>query len=867
MRDVSIVIPLDDPAADLARAGGKGASLARLAAAGLPVPEGFCVTTDAYRLAVAGREAEIRAALAGVDPSRPGTSEAAAARIVPLFATVPDDAAEEIVAAYRRLGGGPVAVRSSATAEDLPDLSFAGQQESYLDVEGVPALLDAVRRCWASLWNARAIAYRARAGVAGDDVALAVVVQRMVDADASGILFTADPVTGARDRVVVNAGWGLGEAVVGGRVTPDTVVVAGDVEMRVADKALMTVRTGNGTAEVPVPEERRRAPVLDEAEARELAAIGARAEELDGVPVDVEWARTNGRLIVLQARPITTLRETWNDSLAGDFLWTAANVGEAVPDVMTPCTWSVVKIFLAESLPLPAVAGFGLTGNVGGRLYLNMSVMLAVADALFVGRRAREGIVQVFGGVPDELLVPRLPVGRWTVIRSVLPRIVRARRRFAAGRREFPTVVARTPARCAALRDRIATADAPALTALWRDELEPFLRSASSLLGAVARGDNGRLALSGTLARQVGEDDAALLMTGARPGGGALDSLGPVLGLARLARDEIDRDTYVARWGHRGPHELELSLPRPAEDPGWLDRELAALGESHTDGLALVERRDAARAGAWQRIERADPRTAARLRRSLDGWARLAGARELARSEVVRVFWVLRDWVLRAGAVTGHGEDLFLLAVDEILAVLAVVAAGAGRGGSAAAPGPAGDAGTAARTALAAVPARQAAHAHYAALPPYPTWIRGRFDPDRWAADPDRRSDLVDCTAGAADRVGGDAAGVVTGFPGAAGVVEGTARVLARAEEGDALRPGEILVTTATNVGWTPLFPRAGAVVTDVGAPLSHAAIVARELGVPAVVGCGDATRRLHTGDRLRVDGARGTVELLGRAR
>ncbi|HEX9440612.1 MAG TPA: PEP-utilizing enzyme, partial [Roseiflexaceae bacterium] len=188
-----------------------------------------------------------------------------------------------------------------------------------------------------------------------------------------------------------------------------------------------------------------------------------------------------------------------------------------------------------------------------------------------------------------------------------------------------------------------------------------------------------------------------------------------------------------------------------------------------------------------------------------------------------------------AGVLTGHGENLFFLSIDEILSVL----------GGDDAP-------------LAAVSARRAAYARYAALPPYPALIRGRFDPFRWAADPQRRSDLFDARG-----AGAPAGAAITGFPGAAGVVEGQARVIATADEGDQLRAGEILVTTVTNVGWTPLFPRAAAIVTDVGAPLSHAAIVARELGIPAVVGCGNATMRLHTGDRVRVDGGQGTVELL----
>ncbi|MEV0230580.1 PEP/pyruvate-binding domain-containing protein, partial [Nonomuraea sp. NPDC050786] len=255
-----MVLPLDDAAADLATVGGKGASLARLARAGLPVPGGFHITTGAYRAFVSAFGEEI--------------AHAEEARGLFAGHDMPAEIAAEIRRAYEALGDDvAVAVRSSATAEDLPDMSFAGQQDTFLNVRG-EALLDAVKRCWASLWNPRAIAYREQNGVPHDGVALAVVVQELVEAESAGVMFTADPVTGNRDEIVVNASWGLGEAVVGGQVTPDTVVVSGGAVVRsqVGDKTVMTVRTPDGTREEPVPEELRGRPVLEGARAVELAA-------------------------------------------------------------------------------------------------------------------------------------------------------------------------------------------------------------------------------------------------------------------------------------------------------------------------------------------------------------------------------------------------------------------------------------------------------------------------------------------------------------------------------------------------------------------------------------------------------------------
>jgi phosphoenolpyruvate synthase/pyruvate phosphate dikinase len=251
------VLALDDASARLSLVGGKGASLARMAAAGLPVPAGFHITTAAYRHFVAANELQraILAAVAATKADDLATLEEAARQIGRLFAqsAMPDEIAEAIGLAYAALGGGdlPVAVRSSATAEDLPELSFAGQQETYLNMHGAAMVLDAVKRCWASLWTARAIGYRARHGIAQEDVSLAVVVQELVPADVAGIMFTANPLTGTRDQVMMNAAWGLGEAIVGGLVTPDTVVVekaSGAItRQEITEKNVMTVRTPEGT--------------------------------------------------------------------------------------------------------------------------------------------------------------------------------------------------------------------------------------------------------------------------------------------------------------------------------------------------------------------------------------------------------------------------------------------------------------------------------------------------------------------------------------------------------------------------------------------------------------------------------------------
>jgi pyruvate,water dikinase len=275
------------------------------------------------------------------------------------------------------------------------------------------------------------------------------------------------------------------------------------------------------------------------------------------------------------------------------------------------------------------------------------------------------------------------------------------------------------------------------------------------------------------LIAKVGEADANALLSDLSGSAELMASLGPVVGLARLARGEMTREAYLAAYGHRGPHEMELSIPYPLEDPAWLDEQLAQHAREPVDAEALLDRRRAEAEAAWQRFAQSYPRQAGAMRKRLD------------------------------------------------------------------------------KIGPAAI-------------------IRGPFDPFRWAADPHRRSDVFDARSAAASAGTGSSShdrqgSLLTGHAGAAGIIEGMARVLRSPEEGGQLLAGEVLVAVTTNVGWTPLFPRAAAVVTDVGAPLSHAAIVARELGIPAVVGCVDATQRIQTGDRLRVDGGRGTVTILDR--
>ena len=343
---------------DIEIAGGKAANLGELTRAGFPVPHGFVVSTDGYREFVAARG--IAASI--MDLAGSAGTEQASVEIQALFAgDLPDDLRSEIADAYAGLGVDvPVAIRSSATAEDLADASFAGQQDTYLNIRGTEAVLAAITRCWGSLWTERAMTYRARQGIPPETVSLAVVVQQMVEADAAGVMFTANPANGRRDELVISAAWGLGEAVVSGQVNTDDLVL--DKRRNVinsrqtAEKMIMTSYADLGTTERPVPEDRRRAEVLTDDDAKALAALGIRIEDHYRAPQDIEWARSGAEFFILQSRPITALPDAeapmptdWSVPERTD-LYVRASIVEQLPDPLTPLFAEMIDGSVTRSL-------------------------------------------------------------------------------------------------------------------------------------------------------------------------------------------------------------------------------------------------------------------------------------------------------------------------------------------------------------------------------------------------------------------------------------------------------------------------------------------------------------------------------------
>ena len=761
-------------------AGGKGGTLAHLYQKGYPVPDGFVIMPDAF---------------IGDELSRDGWQQVQ----------------NHLARSRNGSNTASFAVRSSALSEDSAQASFAGEFETVLDVHSDEMVREAIYSVRRSRLSERVQAYSQAKGM---DLAheIAVVVQRLVRAEISGILFTADPVTGSNASMSGNYIYGLGDELVSGEVEPFT----------------FTLARPKGTYDGP-PDLKRYA--------KKLFKMAARLEnELESAQ-DIEWCVAGGKLYLLQSRPITTLMaydpitHIWNSSHTGDYLWFRH---EVFPDVLTPSSWSVWRTFQQFN-----VLGMAGIGNIGGRMYMNYSMAETLMRTF--GRSdevIKDQIALTAGRIPEGITIPEIPVTRWAVIKRMLPIMFELLPKQYRLMRKHQEIIDGTPDRCRQLRQEIQEVEnGEQLIQLWHEEIFPFF---SDFLQLQDKANEDYFfpyqAVKKQLTALVGESKSYAILATLSAGEGQLASMGALVGLAKVAVGEMSRQEYMQIAGHRPVQENELAVPRPYEDPQWLDRQLAEFEKDPVDVEAMSARRTAEFEALWQEVVLAHPKEAKKIQKKIDQTTAGMEKREKVRSELTRTYGVIRDWFLRAAELAGLGEDVFYLSYEEVIDILS------------------GD-----DAVTATIPARIESYDKLRALPPYPMFVSGRFDPFQWAADPQRRADVFDShvpyEVSESDKI--------QGYPGSAGRVEGVVRYLTSPDNGQQLQEGEILLASTTNVGWTPLFPHAAAVITDIGAPLSHAAIIARELGIPAVVGTGDATMRLRTGDRVRVDGGQGIVEIL----
>jgi pyruvate,water dikinase len=799
--------------------GGKGLSLGLMAGAGLPVPPGFCVTSAAYR--------RLKGQTLRADP----------------------DLSRQVATTYQALGGGPVAVRSSATAEDGAVTSFAGQQETILGVSGNDAVLEAITRCWASLDSERAVAYRQRQGVDDANLAMAVVVQRLINAEIAGVLFTRDPLDSSGRRMLVEASWGLGASVVSGRVTPDRYHLDREtgavLERHVNTKP--TLLTATGPQAVPI--ERQNVPCLDETQLARLAALGQRVEAFYGDARDVEWAWAEGRFWLLQARPITTagaaereqVRREEIAALAaraqpGGTVWSRYNLAEILPEP-TPMTWAIVRRFMSGKGgfglmyhdlgfdPDPALDEEGIFDLVCGRPYCNLSrePRMQSRSLPFEHPFAVLKADPQKASYPQAILNPARGGWRfWMVLpvlfqsfRSAL-RVQRLSETFAQQLREaiLPAFAAEADREAGQELTALAVPELLERLEFWiRRTLVDFARDSlkPTALAAVAMAK-----LKSGLVRTLGPDRtvAALgeLTMGVHPD--------PEADLPAAIRDlgegRLEAAAFLKGFGHRGSQEMELAQPRWAEDPGAPSRLVAqgVRGELPASGDSKA---------LWDRIAEEAKLPAAKrtlLEPDFRALQTYLGLRETAKHYLMKGYALIRRILVELDRRFKLGGGIFFLTPEELPALAA----------------------SQDMTSLIALRRRRRSLALSLEVP------QVLF------------SDDLEAIGRPAVVTGAD---TLQGIPLSAGVVEGPALVLHEPEVEAATGQAYILVCPSTDPAWVPLFVHARGVVMETGGVLSHGAIVAREFGLPAVAGLPDIHRRLRSGQRLHIDGGTGRVTIL----
>jgi len=848
--------------------GGKGAHLGELSRIeGLPVPAGFCVTTDAFQRIMA-EASSIDERLDQLSRLKADDREAihelsAEIRRTLEESAIPDDLATAITRPLARLGEqAAYAVRSSATAEDLPTASFAGQQDTYLNVVGSAAILQYVSRCWASLFTERAVTYRLRNGVDQRKVHMAVVVQRMVFPQAAGILFTADPVTGNRKVASVEASFGLGEALVSGLVNADVYKVRDGqiIAKTIATKQLaIHASPAGGTQAQAIEPEWQEQPALTDAQVVRLAQLGRRIEAHFGCPQDIEWCLVDDGFQIVQSRPITTL---FPIPAAGDrenHIYVSVGHGQMMTDAMKPLGISVWQLTAGRPMY-----------EAGGRLFVDVTQGLA-------SPASRAGLLEVMGK-GDPLIRDALQtiLDRGDFIQSLPDEGPHAAPSGGAPPAPIETdpaivaeLIARSQTSIAALKRDIQTKPGSALLDFILadfQELKRILFDPQSHQVIMA-GFEATWWLNDQLQAWLGEKNAADTLAQSVPHnvtsemGLALldvadvirphpdvvaflqhvervedhDFLGALPGLAggREARDAIR--AWLDKYGMRCVGEIDITRPRWSERPTTLVPLILSNIKNFEPGAAK-RRFEQGRQEAWKKeqelLERLrvlsdGERKAEEVKRMIDRVRTFIGYREYPKYGMVSRYFVYKQALLEEAErlVQAHllreKEDIFYLTLQELHDVVRTNQADE----------------------LVIRQRKDAFRSYQTLTPPRVLTSDGEV-----VAGSYRREDFP--------------AGALVGLPVSAGTIQGRARVILDMAEAD-LEPGDILVTTHTDPSWTPLFVAIKGLVTEVGGLMTHGAVIAREYGVAAVVGVEHATRLIRDGQQIRVHGTEGYVEIL----
>ncbi|MGA8942743.1 MAG: phosphoenolpyruvate synthase [Thermoactinomyces sp.] len=865
---------------DLSIVGGKGANLGEMAKAGFPVPPGFCITTTAYRHFMDELDGmdDWLECLNRLKPDQLDEIHAWGQKIRDrmLALTIAEPIKTSIIRAWRELGKDHAyAVRSSATAEDLPTASFAGQQETCLNVKGEEQLLEAVKKCWASLFTDRAIVYRIRNGFDHRSVLLSVVVQRMIFPEVSGILFTADPVTGHRRTVSIDAGFGLGEALVSGIVTADLYKVRDHEivckQIAKKEKGVFPV-AGGGTEVRSLPPELRQKQVLPDQKILELAELGRRIKKHYDSEQDIEWCLQGNNIYILQSRPITSLYPVPFAKDNQYHVYLSIGHSQMMTDYMKPLGSS-----LFQSLVPFDNESFSFV-DAGGRLYWDLSGFFVLKfvqrkilestiadDNLLALKKVvqsedfrrlapkRGGVRKVFRSVKDML----------ALYRKIIPRLIRiwfwedpglavkqAYATFEQDLAQFKQVLSRYSGaeRIHLIRkhDIFETIVDPLAYAYAGFIILPVVKRKIRKWLGEEWNPSIQKSPPGNITSQMGLMIGDLADT-ARPWPEVVryleqaedrtfyEGLSQVEGGSTF-RAELDR--FMEKFGMRAPGEIDITRTRYKETPTMLVPSILSHMRSNEPGehrkkfnQGEQEAHEAIQS-LLQRLEtiRGGTRKARKLARLISLYRNTVGIRELPKYIIIRYFDLYREAILEeAQTLCNEGmleqkEDVYYLKLGELVALL--------------------EKRLKKDEVLERISSRKASEEIYRKLTP-PLVITSEGE-----------------TFSATITNEQAPPGALTGIPVSPGVTEGYVKVVRRLDEGK-LDKGDILVAPYTDPGWTPLFHSAKALVTEVGGMMTHGSVIAREYGIPAVVSVENATRILQDGQYVRVDGTNGFVEIL----
>lgn len=848
--------------------GGKGANLGELCKAGFPVPDGFCITTRAYRdfIAASPEMESFFSELDQLDANDLNQLRDLGKRIRShlQLLDIPVSIKNSIIQAWKSAGTQYFyAIRSSATAEDLPTVSFAGQQDTYLNIRGQDELLHHVQKCWASLFTDRAIAYRAKNGFDHRQVYLSVVVQRMVNPEVSGIMFTADPVTGNRKVVSIDASFGLGEAIVSGMVSADLYKVkAGQIMEKIVPEKKIAIYSlpEGGTVKKELPSDQQVRQALTDSQILQLSELGKRIEKHYGSPQDIEFCVESGKFYIVQSRPITSLYPV--PDIPPEPLQVMFSFGhvQMMTDAMKPLGISILRNIIPKTVLLEA----------GGRLFVNPTEFLRTK----LGRRLFPVALK---NAFDEKLANAIS----EVVERPEFRNVPARRGLIKSKRQYIVPIAKDLWKNLYKRDpkqakekvedfmqkklaeiKRSVEDASGykrleviqyqLNNLAKDVLPglfPYVICfpVSFILLKKELGDSKELyelnkSLPGNITSQMGLEIGDLA--------DLLRELPEVEAYLKEARDEtfseglaeIDGgerfkqafEKFMAKYGHRCPGEIDMTRPRWHEAPTQLVPAILGHMRSVKQGehrQKFAEGEQAAREAAQRIMEQAGNRKskARRIQRLIEVYRYMGGLREHPKYLLTLIWYEFKKNIMAEAeemvtkGILQQAEDAFFLTLDELIQLAK---------------------GEFSQDVTTLIIERKEKFAwHQTLRPPKVMTSEGEI-----VTGLSKKDELPN--------------GVLVGTPASAGVAEGRARVVFRPEKAE-LHEGEILVAPHTDPGWTPLFQSAKALVTEVGGLMTHGSVVAREYGIPAVVGVDDATKSIKDGQRIRVDGSQGIIEII----